>query len=413
MRCSIRVATSLLAVVLAGAVGLPAGEADRSPAVGRIHGTVTTHAGTRATGLIRWGGQEAFWDDLFQSAKLDLPYPDYAEPAQQPAESEWWWQELARRMVQAVDRGPRRVFASRFGDIAALEVVGGNEAVVTMKSGTSYRVGGYADDVDATLTVADAEGGEVEIEWGRVKRVELSPAPAGTVFPGHRLSGTVDAGSLQLAGFIQWDEDEGLSTDRLDGDAEGGRVSIPFGAVAAIEQASAASARVTLSDRRTLVLRGTNDVNAENRGIMVEDPRHGRVRVPWRCFRRLELARPDGSGPGYTDFATPQRLHGAVTARDGSTHAGTIHFDLDASESWEMLEGTAAGVSFQIPFSRVRSLERGDGVVVVMLSSGEELRLDDGPSAEPPVGVVVEAAGGAESSESFVPWRELRRIDLD
>jgi len=405
------VSTGLVAVlVLAASAGVWADEPVTSSAAGRIHGTVITHAGSRATGLIRWGGQEAFWDDLFQSAKLDLPYPVYAEPAEEPAESEWWWQELAKRLVQAVEPNPRRIFAARFGDIAKLEVVGGNAAVVTMRSGTAYRVSGYANDVGATLTVVDDELGEQEIEWGRVDVVEFSPAGAGAVFTGHRLFGTVAAGARQFTGFIQWDQDEGLSTDRLDGDAEDGRVSIPFSTIAGIEQRSAASARVTLTDRRAMVLKGTNDVNASNRGILVEDPRYGRVEVPWASFRRVELTRPDGSGPGYGDFKSPQRLRGTVTAGDGATHPGSIHFDLDASESWELLEGAGEGVSYSIPFARVRSLERSGAFVIVTLVSGEELRLDDGPSAgQQPVGVVVVGDGGGET---FLPWRQLRRIDL-
>ena len=67
--------TGLVAVLVLAATAWPrADETGTSPAVGRIHGTVTTHAGTRATGLIRWGGEEAFWDDLFQSAKRELPF---------------------------------------------------------------------------------------------------------------------------------------------------------------------------------------------------------------------------------------------------------------------------------------------------------------------------------------------------
>lgn len=415
MRLERRVVCSALVTLLTATAWLRAEPAVDSPAEGRIHGTVITHAGSRYTGLIRWGGQEAFWDDLFHSAKRDLPYAAHAKPAEEPDDSAWWWQLLGRKLAQAIDPAKgRRVFVARFGDIARLEVVGGAGAVMTMRSGTSYRVSGYANDVGATLAVTDAEGAEVEIEWGRVDVVELSPAPSGAVFPGHRLSGTVDAGSRRFAGFIQWDEDEELSSDRLDGDAEDGRVSIPFSTIAVIEQLSATSARVTLTDRRVMVLKGTNDVNASNRGILIEDPRYGRVRVPWAHFGRAELTRPDGSGPGYGDFATPKRLRGTVTDADGASHAGLLHVDLDAAESWELLEGTSEGITYSIPFSRVRSLERSGAVVIVTLVSGDELRLDDGETAAGrPIGVVVEAGTGAEAGEAFVPWRDLRRIDLD
>jgi len=60
--------------------------------------------------------------------------------------------------------------------------------------------------------------------------------------------------------------------------------------------------------------------------------------------------------------------------------------------------------------ARVTSLERSDSVAIVALVGGEELRLDDDPSAvQQPIGVVVVSGGGGET---FVPWRALRRIDL-
>ena len=254
----VRVACRLgfgLAVVLAG----PAAAAEvESPADGRIYGTVKTHAGTRATGLIRWGGQEAFWDDLFHSMKDELPYASYDQPAEEPEESEWWWQELGKKLMRSVDRRESRpVFVARFGDIARIEVVGGNAAVVTMRSGSSYRVSGYANDVGATLTVTEAEKGDVDISWGRVDVVEFSAAPAGLTFSGHRLFGTVETSAGTFSGFIQWDEDEGLSGDRLDGDDDGGRVSIPFGTIRSIEPVSAAKSRVKLAD-------GPNRLAADN-----------------------------------------------------------------------------------------------------------------------------------------------------
>jgi len=41
---------------------------------GHLYGTVTTTSDHEYTGLLRWGTEEAFWDDLFNSAKGDLPY---------------------------------------------------------------------------------------------------------------------------------------------------------------------------------------------------------------------------------------------------------------------------------------------------------------------------------------------------
>ena len=43
---------------------------------GWIYGTVETRSGNEYTGTLRWGTEEAFWDDLFNSSKEDLPYWD-------------------------------------------------------------------------------------------------------------------------------------------------------------------------------------------------------------------------------------------------------------------------------------------------------------------------------------------------
>ena len=60
-------------------------------------------------------------------------------------------------------------------------------------------------------------------------------------------------------------------------------------------QASALRQRLDtgLDDGRKLRLRGSNDVDDDNRGILVEDPRYGRVEISWDDFERLEFG--DGS----------------------------------------------------------------------------------------------------------------------
>ena len=46
---------------------------------GFIYGRVVTHSGTEYEGFLRWGTQEAAWDDLFNSVKEDLPF--YRSPS--------------------------------------------------------------------------------------------------------------------------------------------------------------------------------------------------------------------------------------------------------------------------------------------------------------------------------------------
>ena len=43
---------------------------------GFLYGRVITDSGTEYVGFLRWGDEEAFWDDLFHSLKEDLPYQE-------------------------------------------------------------------------------------------------------------------------------------------------------------------------------------------------------------------------------------------------------------------------------------------------------------------------------------------------
>jgi hypothetical protein len=405
-------------VVGALCVCLTAGVLGWAPSVGAtdgfIHGTVTTSSGNTYTGLLRWGNEEAFWDDLFHSSKVELPYISYADEAEDRGERrQRWWHALGRELKASVSDGSSRLFIARFGDIARIEVTGSDRAEVTMKGGTTVAVDGYSNDVGGTITVRDPAVGEIEVPWKKIDSIVFSATPDTVEPEGFRLQGTVTTSSGEFDGFIQWDVQECLSFDELDGDSEDGRLAIQMGTIHSIERRSGRSSTVVLKDGRTLVLDGTNDVNSSNRGIMVEDHRYGRVKIPWREFERLELREPQGSGRAYDDYAEGSPLRAVVVDSGGTRHQGRIAFDLDETESWEMLNGSADDIEYNIPFERIAAVEpRGRSAATVLLRTGEELRLEDGQdvtdSNDGVVVIQVEASG-----PHYIPWDEISRIELE
>ncbi|NNK62048.1 MAG: hypothetical protein HKO98_02485, partial [Gemmatimonadetes bacterium] len=80
---------------------------------------------------------------------------------------------------------------------------------------------------------------------------------------------TTDDGE-RLEGRIIWDADEARSWDLLNGWIRDVELRIAFEHVARIERASSRRARVVLWDGREFELDGSNDVNDENRGILIE-----------------------------------------------------------------------------------------------------------------------------------------------
>ena len=47
------------------------------PNAGFIHATVTWPNGESKTGFLRWGDEEAFWDDLFHCGYRDLVWAEH------------------------------------------------------------------------------------------------------------------------------------------------------------------------------------------------------------------------------------------------------------------------------------------------------------------------------------------------
>jgi len=329
-------------------LGTPTLMAKSQSVEGFLYGTVETESDNTYKGLLRWGNEEGFWDDLFNSAKEDLPYLE-----------KHGRNERSRIKVLGVTVGYRydfssdRLFIVRFGDIDELRPRRGDRVDVVMKNGEIYEVAGASNDIGAKVTVFDDSLGEVVIDWDKIEKVTFGPAPSSITPPAHRLHGTLKTNEETFKGFIQWDSQECMSTDKLDGDSEDGNLSIEMGKIRSIEKRSSKSSSVELKDGRTIVLRGSNDVDESIRGIFVEDERYGRVKVSWDAFESVEFSDVTKSGKGYADYKPATRLRGTLTDYEEKTYSGAMVFDLDETETWEMLNGSRGDVEYYIPFEMI------------------------------------------------------------
>ena len=387
----------------------PSGGAD---ADGFLYGRVTASDGAVFEGRLRWGGhEEALWNSQFNGVKHENPWVGYVPP------------ERTSRSFFGIEFGGRerpvdgiRPFVARFGDIVRIDALG-DEIRVTLKSGSEYYLDRYsADDLADGLRIWDVGHGVVDLNERQISSVEFFPTPQLGAAPGP-LYGTVRSRVDEFTGVIQWDRELGLDDDELVGLSTEGERSVRMDAVRSIARRSEDSSLVTLRDGQEILLSGTRRVGRDNRGVYVDDPRYGRVLVPWQSFDRIDFA-AGGTAPAYDDFPAGGRISGTVTTRSGATHTGRLIYDLDESEVTETLDAPAQGVDYMIPFGLIGSIalpvaaSGGAPGARVTLHSGEELVLEaSGDLAEGHVGMLI----FPDDADRFVhvPWSDVARIDLD
>ena len=392
---------------------------------GFLYGRITTVDGATYEGRLRWGegDQEAFWGDYFNGSEDENPWLAQVPPERLPKERrafEIFGIEIGPRKERPIDAG--QVFMVRFGDIARIEARG-RDVRVTLKSGTVFDLDRFgASDFDDGVWVWDGRRGVVDLEGGieprlqdlrpgrdrgRIRTIELLPTPSLGAAP-YRLHGTVRTRQGDFTGFVQWDREEGVGSDELDGRTVDAELGLRFDTIRSIARRSRDSSLVTLLDGREIVLSGTSEVGAGNRGIYVDDPRYGRVQIFWDAFERADFG-PGGSGPAYGDFPPGRPLTGSVTTRAGRRLTGRLVYDLDESETIETLDAQDRGVHYTIPFGLIASIAAGGRVT---LHGGEALQLErTGDLGEANLGMLIFVAG--RQRPEHVPWTDVERIDLD
>lgn len=379
---------------------------------GFLYGRITTVDGATYEGRLRWGGdQEAFWGDYFNGFKPKNPWAAYIPRERLPKERrsiEIFGLAIAHR-ERPIDLG--RPFMARFGDIARIEARG-RDVRVTLKSGTVFHLNRFeASDFDDGVRVWDGRRGAVDLDSLRIHAIELLPTPSPGAAP-YRLHGTVRTRQGDFTGFVQWDRQECVGTDELDGHTANGKLKLRFDTLRSIARRSRDSALVTLLDGRQIELSGHPDVGHDNRGIYVDDRRYGRVLVSWDAFQRIDFS-PGGDGPAYGDFPPGRPLMGSVTTRAGRRLAGRLVYDLDESETTETLDASSQGVDYTIPFGLIASIVLPGGAqrARVTLQDGEELQLErSGDLGKGNAGVLIFAAG---RQPEYVPWTDVEQVDLE
>ena len=390
---------------------------------GLLYGRVTTAEGKSYEGRLRFGGrEEAFWDDIFNGDKAANPWAVHLTPGQLETQVPI---EVFGVVVGYRTHEPSlgRQFQALFGDITRIQAQD-RKILVTLKSGTVFELDRFgSDDLGDGLRLWDSEQGLVDLEERQIESLEFLPTPS-LKPPASRLFGTVKTRyEASYEGWVLWNRRDALGTDELRGQMEdGSQITLPFASITQVARVpDTQSSRVTLIDGRELLLSGTRQVGDGHRGVYVNDSRYGRVLVSWRAFERIDFSPKANTGPAFLDFQPGDSLTGTVTTRDGEQLTGRLVYDLDESESTETLDASDAllrGVSYNLPFGMVASIELGEigaqdetSHSQLTLHSGLTLKLlprsDLGAGN---LGMLIFAPG--EETPAYVAWDRVQRIDF-
>ncbi len=382
-----------------------------------LYGKVTTDDGEEYTGQIRWGKEEAFWFDFFNSTKPENKNLDYlSDEDLKKVRTRKNGEDFVKGLFgwDSNSNTNTHLFACQFGNLKSIEMGRKSRVTLTFKNGETMQLKGGSNDIETYIQVTDPNLGHIKLDWDRLERVDFMKANGSLdSYYGKPLYGTVKTESGDsFTGYVQWDHDERLANDELNGRNKDGELDLKFGNISKIEKESRSSSLVTTKSGRSFVLKGSNDVNNQNRGIIVNIAELGRVDIPWKEFESVEFSEAKTGIIDYDNFDGHKNIQGTVTTNNGQKHNGRLIYDLDESLQLEILHGTKDDIEYFIPFSIIRSIApSGDHQSKVSLSSGQSLVLEDSVDvSEDNDGVLVFKSDN--DRPVYIPWEDISKIDF-
>ncbi|MEL6941825.1 MAG: hypothetical protein AAFO82_04090 [Bacteroidota bacterium] len=391
-----------------------------------IYGEVTTWDGETYEGQLRWDKEEAFWTDMFNASKTENDYVDYLtrndlDELRSNRYQSWNGVRIGGKNVQWAKNWNdnwsndfTHQFSCQFGDLAAIQKRSDSKAILTFKNGERLRISGSGyNDMSPKIRVYDDNVGKIVLKWDDVEEVKFKSTPKDWKSEiGEPLFGKVESWIGEFTGYIIWDKDERLTTDELDGENRDVDLSIEFGNIRSIERRGNMS-EVVLKNGKHYRLGGSNDVDDDNRGVVIVTADNGRITLDWDDFEKVTFSdAPNTRMWSYSDFESPKKLRGVVKLTDGESIEGTIVYDLDETYGFEVLDGNIEESEMAIPFRLIESIEPKNYTrSIVRLKSGTVLKLEDSQDVnERHTGLLIFEDG--KDDPQYVMWKEVEKVSF-
>ncbi len=226
----------------------------------RLYGTLTTRSNDTFTGWIVWDADEALTDDLLDGEQRNR---DREIP---------------------------------FGKIRSIERRSSSSARITLKNGDEITLKG-TNDVNSSnrgISIFVENFGVVKVGWDEFDRIDFEEAAAPVEYSrfdgGKLLKGTVytDSGE-SYSGHIRWDDDEEYTWEVIDTELKGVEMDIELSNISTIRRKGCCSSIITLWDGSEFKVKGSNDVDDENKGIFVILSSGEEIEIDWDDFDYIKF----------------------------------------------------------------------------------------------------------------------------
>jgi len=390
-------------------------QADNS---GRIYGKIETVDGETFEGLIRWDKNEGSWVDILDGTRdRDDRDTDRRRSKRRSYRSRRSHINLFGIRIGGSDNiyfsGSSSQSGIRFGHISRLEVLDDDRALLVLKSGNEVEFYGGSTDIGSSIreiVIEDVDEGEIEFTWDDIEVVEFSEADNDEPSSfGERLYGTLTTRrGDEFTGFVCWDVDELFENDILDGDEKRRSRKIRFGKIASIARYSSSGAEIVLKSGDEMLLRGSNDVDDDNRGIIIGVPTFGQIRVEWDEFDNIEFKKAPRPVP-YSAFDGGKKIKGTVYTEDGDEYTGEICWDDDEQYTWELLNGNYRDNEYEIEFGLIKEIEKNSRRTCdVTVSDGRVFTLGGSNDVDDDnKGIIIIEDNG---DDVYVDWEDFARV---
>ena len=391
---------------------------------GFIYGKITTFDDEVFEGQIRWGKEEAYWSDMFNASKVSNENIEFLSDnelrdLEANKSRRYGWTKKRDNFWDKWDKEEPEYeyihqFSCQFGDLKQVNLKRYKRIELTMKDDSKIRVSGDGyNDIGADIMIYDKDRGRKKIEWDEILVIDFLPNPREfqSVW-GAPLYGTVKTRKGIFVGQVQWDKDERIASDVLDGRNREGKHKIEFSEIRAIEK-EGDGCLVEFKNGEDDYLSDSNDVDHGNRGVIVTNPAFGRVVIDWKDFRRVDFTEPtEANLMTYNDFQAPLPIKGTIQTKSGQSIYGKIVYDLDESFQYELLNGEKGRLQFEIPFRNIqRIIPARDESTIELKSGSEKLILEDSQDiTQYNEGILV---FDQSDKPTYISWREIKEIVLD